>query len=188
MKRLLTGLLMFWVGVGMFVSADIVLSGSFEDSFTRTSILPNLRNIATADLSATQLAGRIAFDSTLRTITSDDGSGWRPVMTRYLSRTASHIEVTNAAVPTIGSCTGGAVDTGSTDSAGRVSGITGSTCYLTFNNYYLNTPFAVLSRSNTQGGTGELRYVVFTTGIDVYAGLLGASGGDAFSYIAIGRY
>ena len=170
------------------LSGRAVFGQSFVEQFTRSYILPMMQNYATSALPTVGIKGRTAYDSTLNTLTVDDSARWQPVMTRYYARAASHVEVTQATAPTVASCTGGTVDTGSTDSAGRVSGITGSTCYLTFNNYFANTPFVVLSRSNTSGSTGVLRHVSFTTGIDVYQGLLGASGGDAFSYVTIGRY
>lgn len=185
MKKLLHGLLAFWLFVGVFVAADIVQSGSFEDSFTRTYILPNLKNIPTASLESTQLKGRLAFDSTLNVPTSDDGSGWRPMMTRYLSRTASHIEVTNASAPTLTSCTGGTVATGSTDTAGSVTGITGTSCIVNFNNFYNNSPFGVVTTGYRAAGIAAQ---FFTTGIEVY-NLSAANGAtERFNYLVIGRY
>ena len=170
------------------LSGQAVFGQSFVEQFTRSYILPMMQNYATSALPTVGIKGRTAYDSTLNTLTVDDSARWQPVMTRYYARAASHVEVTQATAPTVASCTGGTVDTGSTDSAGRVSGITGSTCYLTFNNYFANTPFVVVSRSNSQGGAGVFRYIAFVSGIDIYAGLLGASGGDALSYVTIGRY
>lgn len=189
MKKLLLGLgglaLLLLV---LDLAGPLVGAQSFVDQFARQYIEPRIQNYITSALPTAATRGRMAYDSTLNTLTVDDSARWQPVMTRYYSRSASHIEVTQTTAPTVATCTGGTVDTGSTDVAGRVSGITGSTCYLTFNNLFTNTPFVVLSRSNTQGGTGVLRHIAFATGIDVYSGLLGASGGDAFSYVVLGRY
>lgn len=189
MKKLLQGLggLVLLLLV-LDLAGPLVGAQSFVDQFSRNYILPLIQNYATSALPTVGTRGRMAYDSTLNTLTIDDTSRWQPVMTRYYSRAASHLEITQTTAPTVATCTGGAVDTGSTDTAGRVSGITGSTCYLTFNNTFGNVPFVVLSRSNTQGGTGVLRHIAFATGIDVYSGLLGAGGGDAFSYVSIGRY
>ena len=185
-----------WQGLGAVallallidLSSPLVGAQSFVDQFSRHYILPLIQNYATSALPTVGTRGRVAYDSTLNTLTIDDSARWQPVMTRYFTRAASHLEVTQTTAPTVASCTGGSVDTGSTDTAGRVSGITGSTCYLTFNNQFGNVPFAVLGRSNTSGGTGVLRHIAFATGIDVYQGLLGAGGGDAFSYVVVGRY
>ena len=186
MKRVLHGFAVLGMVLGLLVSADIVMSGSFEDSFTRTAILPNIANYTTANLpSSTQIAGRMAYDSTLQTLTVDDGTGWRPLVTRFFSRFASHVEVTQAVAPTVSACTGGSVGTGSSDTAGRVSSITGTICTILFNQNYVSSPFAVVTRSSTQGGNNAIRHLVYTTGIDVF----GLSGGnEAISYVVIGRY
>ncbi len=165
-----------------------VFGQSLVEQLTRSYVTILFQNYATSALPTVGVKGRTAYDSTLNTLSVEDSARWQPVMTRYYARAASHVEITQATAPTVASCTGGSVDTGSTDSAGRVSGITGSTCYLTFNNYFTNPPFVVLSRSNTQGGTGVLRHIAFVSGIDIYAGLIGSAAGDAFSYVTIGRY
>lgn len=164
---------------------DWALGSNLYDQLTREYILPNLRNYGTSALPSASIPGRLAYDSTLSVPTSDDGSGWRPVMTRFLTRTASHIEATQATAPTVSACTGGTVATGSTDVAGEITGITGTVCTLNFDNRYANTPFAVVGTSSATGGNNQIRFNAYTTGLDLYN--LAGSAQDV-GYLVIGRY
>ena len=70
---------MFLAAVMLTVGAGLALSGNFEDQFTRTKILPNIRDYATASLPTPGIEGRMAFDTTVDTLVVDNGSDWETV-------------------------------------------------------------------------------------------------------------
>jgi hypothetical protein len=74
MKRILFSVL------GAMLVAAVALAGSFEDLFPKTHILPNIAPFATGSLpGAPRVVGRLAFDSSLGTHVSDNGTAWRNV-------------------------------------------------------------------------------------------------------------
>ena len=60
---------------------------------------------------------------------------------------AGHI-LTSGTAPTLGTCAGGAVAAGSTDFAGQVTGLTGTTCAVNFSKTWTNAPFCVVSNNS----------------------------------------
>lgn len=155
-------------------------AGPNEDWFTKTYIEPNIANTTTAGRDTAEIKGKLNYDSTLDGLIVDNGSQWNRVL-----QGNSKLEMDQTTAPTVSSCTNGSVATGSSDTAGRVTGITGTTCTVLFNTRYANTPFAVVGRSSVNGGNNNLRFEVFTTGLDVY-GLTGTP--QSFDYLVIGYY
>lgn len=171
---LVSGLVFFWVAVAQ--------AGSMEDWFTKTYVTPNIKNFTTDARDTAAIKGKLAFDSTLNALIVDDGSVWLRVL-----QGNTKLELTQTTAPTVSSCTGGSVRTGSTDMNGEVTGITGTSCTLLFNTYYANVPFGVAGRSSLVGSNNALRYKFFKTGLEIY-NMGGSASGEAFSYLVLGYY
>ena len=169
-----------WIVLGLVFSAGLAMSGTFEDTITRTYITPNLTNTTLGARPTNAIKGKIMFDSTLNSLITDDGSTW----IRMLS-SASKAEFTQATAPTVTGCTGGSVDTGSTDTVGRVSGINGTVCSLVFNVAYSRAPFAIVAMSSSAGGSNAPRHVALASGLDI-TNLAGTSG--SVTYHVFGVY
>lgn len=55
-------------------------------------------------------------------------------------------------VPTLGTCTGGAITVGSTDFSGQVTGASAATCAVVFGQAYVTAPRCVISLGTTNAG------------------------------------
>lgn len=93
---------------------------------------------------------------------------------------AKHVVSDGGTIPTVTSCSTGAVGAGSTDVAGNATATGATACTVTFGTAWTTKPTCALTDNTTAAG---LKAVVTTTTIAV----TGLTSGDAFSWICIGQ-
>ncbi len=134
--------------------------------------------------SATAQASSAAL--TANALVKGGGPGAAPAASA-LSEAADHLVagLGGAAAPTLGACTGGSLDTSSTntDFHGRVTGTTGATCVILFATAMAHIPHCwandesttVAALAATPGGTGSKAQVT----------IKGYASGDSFDYFCL---
>ncbi len=90
-------------------------------------------------------------------------------------------EISNG-TPTLGTCTGGAMTSGSHNTAGQVTGNTSGTCAVTFGTpNFTNTPFC-----QATDGTGARALFITAASASTFT-VNGLTSGDAFTWVCLGR-
>lgn len=164
--------------LGLTIMSGMALSGNFEDLFTKTYILPNIKNYATSSLPATGVKGRMAYDSTIGTLVQDNGTVWGNVVTDTTRLgTRSNSNALNR--PT---ATGGTLATGSTDTAGSITSITTGDVVLTFSAAMSNAPFCVATPGQVSAGTSARASAPTTASVQFQT-----VGAGAVNYLCVNR-